>query len=726
MIETGIRTRILGQAAAPSRERRLRLVSALIVGASVALLVLLLRATGQLDLWELKTEDVRTRWTLRDSGSHVRPDLVFIAITDDSIDAVFKKNKITFPWDWDFYALLLEACERGKASSILIDLFLREKREGSEELVQSLRTGPPAWFASAFWNKGKGKAYEPDPELEKRLARFALEMDNDGSLKPPDFFEKVDLPSEILADGMAGFTTISTQREKDQQIHRYHLLVEFRGRFYPSFALAALLSREKTRLVRIRDRVLHVGGLSVPIEADGSILLRWYPQGTSFPWIESTRVLQRMTGGDPKSFDPATLAGKTVMIGTTAAALTDLRITPVSDVMPGPELHLVALANVLNGDALRSTPWIVSFLVVLAAAFGVAFSTRFASVGLGGAAAVGSVGLLVAAGVGLFRAGRVIEMVPGVLSIGLSYAAASAVNFLYEGRQRQRIKRDFQRYMSPKVVEKILKNPDALSLKGERKLLTFFFMDFAGFTSVSEKVEPVEMVKLISDYHNEAAEEIFATEGTVDKYVGDLIMAFWNDPIDQEDHALRACLSAVAAQKRLKKMAVMMKERGLPEMTARIGLNTGFAIVGNMGARNQVNYTVIGDEVNLASRLEGVNKEFGTDIIISEATYLPCKDRLEARELALIKVKGRKMPVRIFELMGLKGEVPAERLRAARVFEGALKALQGRRFAEAWETFTSLAQKGDPAADVYAEVCEEYRRSPPPEDWDGAYQMTGK
>jgi adenylate cyclase len=251
-------------------------------------------------------------------------------------------------------------------------------------------------------------------------------------------------------------------------------------------------------------------------------------------------------------------------------------------------------------------------------------------------------------------------------------------------------------------------------------------MDFAGFTTMSEKLEPAELVKLISDYHNEAAEEIFANEGTVDKYVGDLIMAFWNDPIEQEDHALRACLSAVAAQKRLKRMAHMMKERGLPEMSARIGLNTGFATVGNMGAKNQVNYTVIGDEVNLASRLEGVNKEFGTDIIISEATYLPARDRLEARELALIKVKGRKMPVRIYELMGLKGEVPAERIEAARVFEGALKALQARRFAEAWETFTSLAQKGDAAAEVYAEVCEDYRREPPPEDWDRSYQMKGK
>lgn len=727
MNETGVRTQILGRKSGNSpRERNARLRSALSVGVAAALFVLLLRGTGLLDLWELRSQDLRTGWTLRASEEPVRPDVLIVSITEDCLDAVYKQNKVTFPWDWDFHALILDACREGKAASVAVDLLLREDREGADVLAKSLKAGVPTWFMAAFWNKGKDRRREPDAEEEALLRRFAVDLDNDGSLALPDFFGTVDLPSATLAEGMAGICTVSTQRDKDGLIRRYHLLVAHRGRVYPSFALAALLSREKARVVRVRHRVLQVGGVRIPVEKDGSIVLRWYPDGRSFPYLKASRVLHRMSGGDPSVFDPAGLAGKAVIYGTSAAGLTDMRVTPVTDVMPGPEIHATALANVLNGEGLLSVPAWISVLAVVVAALAVALAVRHASAGVGTALAAASLAAVAGLSVGTFKAGRVMELVPPLLAVVLAYAGTSALNYLYEGRQRQRIKRDFQKYMSPKVVEKILKNPDALSLEGERKVLTIFFMDFAGFTSMSEKLDPGELVKLISEYHNEAAEEIFAVEGTIDKYVGDMIMAFWNDPIDQEDHALRACRASVAAQKRLVKMAAKMKERGLPEMSARIGVNTGFATVGNMGAKGQVNYTVIGDEVNLASRLEGVNKEFGTDIIISEPTYLPAKEHLEVRELALIKVKGRKLPVRIYELLGLKGEVPEERLQAARAFEAGLIEFRARRFGPAWEIFLSLAQKGDRPSGVYVEVCEQYRRTPPPEEWEGSYQMEHK
>jgi adenylate cyclase len=173
-------------------------------------------------------------------------------------------------------------------------------------------------------------------------------------------------------------------------------------------------------------------------------------------------------------------------------------------------------------------------------------------------------------------------------------------------------------------------------------------------------------------------------------------------------------------------MALKMRDRGLPEMKARIGINTGIATVGNMGAKNQVNYTVIGDEVNLASRLEGVNKEFGTEIVVSEATWSPARERVEARALALIKVKGRSQPVRIYELLGPKGAVEPARLERARDFERALDGLHARDFAGARDAFAPLARAGDSAAEVYREVCERYLAEPPPSDWDGSYQMTSK
>ncbi|HVE41410.1 MAG TPA: adenylate/guanylate cyclase domain-containing protein, partial [Planctomycetota bacterium] len=393
---------------------------------------------------------------------------------------------------------------------------------------------------------------------------------------------------------------------------------------------------------------------------------------------------------------------------------------------PGTEVHATAIRNILQREYLRESPAALSILLAVVFVVATALITRLSSAALGGGASaavlLGYGGLSVV----LFNAHWIVPMAVPMLAIVLAYAATSAVNFLHEGRQRLQTRRIFSQYLSAKVVDKILKHTDALHLEGERKPLTIFFMDFAGFTAMSEKLDPTELVKLISEYHNEAAEEIFRTEGTLDKFIGDAIMAYWNDPIEQPDHALRACLSAVGAQKKLLKMAQIMKERGLPEMSARIGLNTGVATVGNMGAKTHVNYTLIGDEVNLASRLEGVNKEFGTKVIISEATYLPAKEHLDVRELALIKVKGKKLPVRIYELIGLKGEASPERLETVRKFEAALAEFRGRKFHKAWELFLSMAQKGDHAAEVYVGLCESYMNEPPHPEWDGSYQMEHK
>jgi adenylate cyclase len=720
----------------PRRKELPKFATALLCGAGVASLVGLLRLSGALDLWELKTRDYRTRWTLAERKEHdppVRPDVMLINVTDDSlkrVDELFR-NGMKWPWDRETQGYVVKACARGKAASLLYDFLINEVGEPDDEkcLVDAVMAGPPAYFAGAFREKRLDKDTDT-PEHRALLEKLAIEVDNDGSVKTAERYEAVILPTPRLCGVVAGVCDISTPRDEDGLIRRYRLFSTYHQRYYPSFVLAAIMAREKARIVRVRSRQLLVGSTTLPVEEDGSILLRYYPPRESFLVRSAFNVIQdavRQVRKEPSTYDYSQFEGKTVFFATSAVGLTDLRLTPVSrQPLPGVEIHMSALANILNGEFLREAPGWASALLFALMAFAVALATRYSPAAVGGVASAGALAGVVALSVALYQGRWVVDVVPSVVAIVFSYAASSAVNFLYEGRQRLRIKRDFQRYMSPKVVEKILKNPDALSVKGEKKMLTIFFMDFKGFTAMSERLDAEELVSLISEYHNEAAEEIFGTEGTLDKYIGDAIMAFWNDPIAQEDHALRACLSAIGAQKRLVDMARKMKERGLPEMSARIGINTGIATVGNMGARNQVNYTVIGDEVNLASRLEGVNKEFGTAIIVSEASCQTAKDRLEVRELALIKVKGRKQPVRIFELMGLKGEVPAERIARARKFEQALEELRGRRFQKAWEIFLALTQEKDPAAEPYLALCERYLNEGPSADWDGSYQMESK
>jgi len=697
-----------------------RPVQALLAGAGVALLVGLLQLTGLLELWELKTRDLRTTWTLRparkESDPYVRPDLFFIDVTDASLAKMDEKFHHTWPWPREIQAELLTTCTRAKSTTVLYDFLFAEKGSAADLkiLVDAIGGGPPTYLVGGFRETGVRSS---NPEAAPLLKKTAIEVDSDGSISVPDPYTQVVLPAPELCRAAAGVCDVSTPRDRDRMIRRYRLLSTFDGRWYPSFGLAALMAREKASKVVVRRRQLTIGSLTLPVERDGSVMIRYYPRAgiDSFAWDSAWNVLN--------TEDPRVLQGKIVIVGTSASGLTDLRETPVGETVAGATIHLTAISNLLNGEYLREAPaWISGVLFTLLAA-GVALSTRFTSAAAGGANAaatmVGVVGLCTA----LYAGRWIVDQVPPMLAVGFSFAATSAVNFLHEGRQRLRVKRDFSRYVSPKVVDKILRHPDALHLEGERKPLTIFFMDFAGFTAMSEKLDPSELVKLISEYHNEAAEEIFKTEGTLDKFIGDAIMAYWNDPIEQADHPLRACLTAIGAQKKLLKMAEVMKQRGLPEMSARIGLNTGIATVGNMGSKEQVNYTLIGDEVNLASRLEGVNKEFGTKIIISEATYLPAKDRLEVRELALIKVKGKKLPVRIYELIGARGEIPPERREVVRKFEAALSDFRGRKFREAAEAFRSL---GDAASGVYVDLCERYVKDPPAADWDGSYQMEHK
>jgi adenylate cyclase len=672
-------------------------------------------------------------WTLPPKaaeGTPDHPEIAIMMITDESLKWAEKVTGKGWPWPRDMFGFMYRASALGKAKGIFFDLLTHVDKENGapteSEWASDIKKAPPSWLAVPFVDEPQESA-DKRPDLDKLLEKYAVQLDSDGSVELPDLYKSVFLPRPLIAEVVAGVSDVSTPRDKDGILRDYRLLTRFRGRIYPSFALAALMVREKAKSVQIRNGILTVGSISFPVQKGATLRLKFYPR---FQFLPASAVIAGLWSieDDKKvtSFNPTNVEDRVVMIGTDAAALFDLKVTPVTEVMPGTEIHATALRNILQKEYMQDVPLAVTLLLLVAVSLATALITRVTSAAVGGG--LSAVLLLGYGGfaVALFSAHWIVSMVVPIVAIVLAYAATSAVNFLHEGRQRLQTRRIFSQYLSAKVVDKILKHTDALHLEGERKPLTIFFMDFAGFTAMSEKLDPTELVKLISEYHNEAAEEIFRTEGTLDKFIGDAIMAYWNDPIEQPDHALRACLSAVGAQKKLLKMAQIMKERGLPEMSARIGLNTGVATVGNMGAKTHVNYTLIGDEVNLASRLEGVNKEFGTKVIISEATYLPAKEHLDVRELALIKVKGKKLPVRIYELIGLKGEASPERLETVRKFEAALAEFRGRKFHKAWELFLSMAQKGDHAAEVYVGLCESYMNEPPHPEWDGSYQMEHK
>jgi len=412
-----------------------------------------------------------------------------------------------------------------------------------------------------------------------------------------------------------------------------------------------------------------------------------------------------------------------------AAGLLDNRPSPVATQLPGTEIVAAAADTLLNADYLRPAgkAWLIALvlfaLLAGGAAAGLADTTGAAPLVLLGTAAA-----LAAAACAAFRRGVVADMVAPQLSLWLGFAAASAYNYVSEGRKRRYIQGAFTRYLSPEMVSRIADNPEALALGGERREITIYFSDIEGFTTISEKLEPERLTKLMNRYLGEMTDTILASGGTLDKYIGDAVMAFWNAPLPCENHALVACKAALGNQKRLVELADEFHKLGYPPVRARIGLNSGPAIIGNLGSPRRFSYTALGDSVNLASRLEGANKAYGSYILISEMTRESAGAAIETRELDFVMVKGKHQPIRVYELIGLSGQTDEKLLKKARAFEAALELYRARRFEEAEAAFAALpsAHGPDHASDEYAARCRHFRAEPPPPDWNGSWALTEK
>ncbi|MFA6471935.1 MAG: adenylate/guanylate cyclase domain-containing protein, partial [Candidatus Latescibacterota bacterium] len=318
---------------------------------------------------------------------------------------------------------------------------------------------------------------------------------------------------------------------------------------------------------------------------------------------------------------------------------------------------------------------------------------------------------------------------PAFATVFLSYISTVTYNFLSERRQKAVIRGAFAHYVPGKVVGELLKNPGMLKLGGEERVMTVIFSDVAGFTTISEGLTPTQLVELLNEYLTAMTDIILGYDGIIDKYEGDAIMAEFGAPLSDDEHALKACYAAIDMQEKLIEMRAKWKKEGRAELKARIGINSGPMVIGNMGSREIFDYTVMGDNVNLSSRLEGANKVYGTYIMCSEATRQMVENSIITRELDLIRVKGKKSGVRIFEVLAKKTDGISEtRQRLIETYQRGIEAYKDRR----WEEGIALFQESldidtsDGPSALYLERCTEFLSNPPQEDWDGIFTMRTK
>jgi len=300
--------------------------------------------------------------------------------------------------------------------------------------------------------------------------------------------------------------------------------------------------------------------------------------------------------------------------------------------------------------------------------------------------------------------------------------------FMMERKQKGFIKGAFSQYLSPTVIDQIVENPDMLQLGGEKREMTPFFSDIQGFSTISEGLTPEELVQLLNEYLTAMCDIVSSYHGTIDKFEGDAIIAFWGAPLELPDHATVACHAAIDMQKRNEEMRKTLREQNRPMLYTRIGMSSGPVVVGNMGSADRMDYTMMGDVVNLAARLEGVNKFYQTFTMISQSTYDLTKDDIDTRQLDVIRVVGKKEPISVYEVLERKNQTSSEKSGVVEKYLKALKLYEERNFADASKEFEKVLaiDPDDGPSKTYVKRCGVFLETPPEKDWDGVYTFTEK
>jgi adenylate cyclase len=659
----------------------------------VVVLTLFLLAPDFLQSVEARLYDLHFK--LR--GAQPQGDRVVIAAIDEKSLAALGR----WPWPRSLMADLVRKLSADGARVIAVDILLSEPEVSGElraaaQLSERLRTLGLAGSSAGSAVQRELDAFALQADHDRQLAAavqesgrvilpivFEVGPDRSGpppepsgaafksvlvsfrhrderALYPPPAARSATPPIPVLADAARTLGHVTMLADRDGTTRWEAVVFEHQGHYYPSLAVQAVslaTGVEPTRLTLDFGRSLAVGSVAVPLDPRERMLINYAGPGGTFPHLSAVDL---MTGKIP----PDAVRDRIVFVGATAAGTYDLRVTPTSPILPGVEKHANTAANILSGAFLRRPDWVE--LVELAGIL--LFPLLLAGLlpRLRPAVSVGAVALVWALLFGsvhlAFRGGLWLPVVYPTLALGLTFLGITVYRLLTEERQRLWTKRAFQQFVSPEVVERLMDNPAALQFGGEVRNLTVLFSDIRDFTPYTERHPPQEVVQMLREYLTKMVDQVLGQQGTLDKFIGDGVMAIFGAPVPLPDHAERACRAALGMIQELETLQARWVAEGREPFKIGIGINTGDMMVGNLGSEQLFDYTVAGDGVNVGARVESLNKEYKTEtsIIISEATYLAAQDVLEVRRLGEASVKGKTRPIVVYELRGIRE--PTERV----------------------------------------------------------------
>ena len=517
--------------------------------------------------------------------------------------------------------------------------------------------------------------------------------------------------------------------DPDGVVRRVPMIADFGGNYYEALSLAVvrtLLGFPKVEPGYPPDRFLHkgyaglewlkVGPLIIPVDETASALIPYRGGKSSFRYISLADVLSdRIPAGS--------LKGKIALVGTTAPGLLDLRSTPVDNVYPGVEVHANLIGGILDRTIKQRPPYMLGAEVVLLLIGGITLAFLMPVLSPLRAMLVSIVAMALIIGLNLLvwtEGGLVLPLAASVLMTVALFTVNMAYGYFVESRSKRQFTELFGQYVPPELVDKMAEDPQKYSMEGRSEQLTVLFSDIVGFTSISEALNPKDLSLFINEYLTSMSLVIRDHRGTLDKYIGDAIMAFWGAPVDDPEHARQGVLAALAMQARLLEVNEMIRGRGWPPIRIGIGVNSGTMSVGDMGSKVRRAYTVMGDAVNLGSRLEGLTREYGVGVIVGPGTRDLVKDGI-FRELDRVKVKGKDEPVAIFEPIGFEGSVDKKVLDEIKLWHQCLKQYRAQDLDQAELALLNLTRM-NPGHKLYKEFSARVvhiRADPPGPGWDG-------
>src|SRR6516165_11163720 len=626
------------------------------------------------------------------------------------------------------------------------DMAVEHFRNLDEATREKLRALPSndRIFADAIRNSRVvlGESGGPDvhANLDKNLPVTGLAMLGEDPQRFLPQFPGLLRNVRVLEEAAAGRGLFTIVPERDGIIRRVPMLMLAQGVMMPalSFEILRVASGSGTILIKAdKNGIQSIGvkGLQIPTDKNGQLWVHYAPADPSI-YVSAIDVLEGKVPQDR-------IAGKLVLIGTSATGLNDIKTTPVSPVMPGVEIHAQVLESALTGDMVSQPNYGIGIELLGAIVLGllvIAFAPNLGPMRLVGLGALFASLLIGTSWYFYIHYRQLIDFTYPLLSTTAIYLTLIFSSFVREQAQRRQIRSAFGQYLSPTLVEQLAHSPEKLVLGGEEREMTIMFSDVRGFTTISEsyKHDPQGLTALMNRFLTPLTNAILARNGYIDKYMGDAIMAFWNAPIEDKDHEINACNAAVDMLERLDELNVAREQEAADgghiyiPLNVGIGLNTGMGVVGNMGSDLKFNYSVLGDAVNLASRLEGQTKDYGFPIIVGSNTALAAKDRFAILELDFIMVKGKKEPEVIYAIAGREDVMHSERFQRlrnltiemlacyrSRDWDGALAAIErGRK--------TDEARSLEYLYNLYEARIRDYKENSPPPDWNGAYQLLTK